>query len=364
MALSISHRPPPPTKPLDASLRGYLASNADIVTRITKPVHMDDIGALSAQSDAADPVREHRREARLPAVRHPGEDPPLAGARARDDAGELSAHARLPAAPAAARIESRQDRPGQGGGEAAQRGRLDRAADPVPQGQGRGALRHRHEHHPRSRDRLLQFLSRRHPRGRAAPRTDQLRHAAFARHHAQISRPGHGRDADRLRVRRAAGLRDHGQLLRPAHGRLGRDGDGRHHHGPRHRDGAVRDARAERAGASRDRGRGPCQPQGQVQGRRRHLAVDVQPAALREPAGGRDHRDHHARRPADLPQPPDLPRHRPSAVAAALSRGGALQSAERDRPRRQGRALPDLGRGALLHPPVRAIRARAWSTMR
>ncbi len=40
-----------PAKPLDASLRGYLASNADIVTRITKPVRMADIGALSAQSD-------------------------------------------------------------------------------------------------------------------------------------------------------------------------------------------------------------------------------------------------------------------------------------------------------------------------
>src|SRR5580698_7971900 len=36
---------------LDASLRGYLETNADIVTRIVKPVHMDDIGALSAQSD-------------------------------------------------------------------------------------------------------------------------------------------------------------------------------------------------------------------------------------------------------------------------------------------------------------------------
>jgi 2,5-furandicarboxylate decarboxylase 1 len=42
-----------PTRPklLDASLRGYLQSNADIVTRITKPVRIDDIGALSAQSD-------------------------------------------------------------------------------------------------------------------------------------------------------------------------------------------------------------------------------------------------------------------------------------------------------------------------
>src|SRR5262249_56365404 len=51
MALTVSHRPPPKGKPLDPSLRGFLASNADIVTRISKPVHMEDIGALSAQSD-------------------------------------------------------------------------------------------------------------------------------------------------------------------------------------------------------------------------------------------------------------------------------------------------------------------------
>jgi len=36
---------------LDASLRGHLETNADIVTRIAKPVRIDDIGALSAQSD-------------------------------------------------------------------------------------------------------------------------------------------------------------------------------------------------------------------------------------------------------------------------------------------------------------------------
>src|ERR1700726_3048282 len=51
-ALSHSHLPPPaPKAPLDASLRGFLETNADIVTRITKPVRMDDVGALSAQSD-------------------------------------------------------------------------------------------------------------------------------------------------------------------------------------------------------------------------------------------------------------------------------------------------------------------------
>jgi 2,5-furandicarboxylate decarboxylase 1 len=36
---------------LDGSLRGYLETNADIVTRITKPVSIDNVGALSAQSD-------------------------------------------------------------------------------------------------------------------------------------------------------------------------------------------------------------------------------------------------------------------------------------------------------------------------
>lgn len=35
---------------LDPDLRGYLARNSDIVTRISKPVRLDDIGALSAQS--------------------------------------------------------------------------------------------------------------------------------------------------------------------------------------------------------------------------------------------------------------------------------------------------------------------------
>jgi 2,5-furandicarboxylate decarboxylase 1 len=38
-------------RPLDTSLRSYLETNADIVTHITKSVHIDDIGALSAQSE-------------------------------------------------------------------------------------------------------------------------------------------------------------------------------------------------------------------------------------------------------------------------------------------------------------------------
>ena len=36
---------------LDIDLRGYLETNSDIVTVIKKPVAIDDIGALSAQSE-------------------------------------------------------------------------------------------------------------------------------------------------------------------------------------------------------------------------------------------------------------------------------------------------------------------------
>lgn len=52
MALSVSHLPPrSPDKPLDDSLRGYLETNADIVLKITKPVSIEDVGALSAQAE-------------------------------------------------------------------------------------------------------------------------------------------------------------------------------------------------------------------------------------------------------------------------------------------------------------------------
>src|SRR5690349_13596282 len=41
----------PSAPAIDGSLRDYLESNADIVTRIKKPVSIEDVGALSAQSD-------------------------------------------------------------------------------------------------------------------------------------------------------------------------------------------------------------------------------------------------------------------------------------------------------------------------
>jgi UbiD family decarboxylase len=43
--------PSSPKNPLDIDLRGYLETNADILTVIKKPVSIDDIGALSAQSE-------------------------------------------------------------------------------------------------------------------------------------------------------------------------------------------------------------------------------------------------------------------------------------------------------------------------
>ena len=49
---SISHAAPPfaAAKPLDKDLRCYLATNADVVTRVTKPVSLEFIPALSAHS--------------------------------------------------------------------------------------------------------------------------------------------------------------------------------------------------------------------------------------------------------------------------------------------------------------------------
>lgn len=55
MKLSVSHAPPaPPEKPLDQSLRGYLETHAGGVVAIDKQVKIDDVGALSAQSE--DPI--------------------------------------------------------------------------------------------------------------------------------------------------------------------------------------------------------------------------------------------------------------------------------------------------------------------
>jgi 2,5-furandicarboxylate decarboxylase 1 len=51
MAFTLSDAAPKPGARLDKELRGYLETNRDLVTRISKPVRVMDIGALSAQSD-------------------------------------------------------------------------------------------------------------------------------------------------------------------------------------------------------------------------------------------------------------------------------------------------------------------------
>ena len=111
----IGHAPLATKRPLDATLRGYLETNGDIVTRITKPVHIDDIGALSAQSEqpilfeniVEKPgfrlcdilVKNRRSQARALGV---------APRRLSQDAG-------VPAAAAAARLQDGQERTGEGG---------------------------------------------------------------------------------------------------------------------------------------------------------------------------------------------------------------------------------------------------------
>ena len=42
---------PPAGQPIDRDLRDYLETNRDIVTTITKPVSLRDVGALTAQSE-------------------------------------------------------------------------------------------------------------------------------------------------------------------------------------------------------------------------------------------------------------------------------------------------------------------------
>jgi hypothetical protein len=90
VAATANREPLANERPLDASLRGYLETNADIVTRITKTVHIDDIGALSAQSDMPIVFENIFRKAGLPSMRHVREEPSLAGAGAWRHAGQLS----------------------------------------------------------------------------------------------------------------------------------------------------------------------------------------------------------------------------------------------------------------------------------
>ena len=133
---SLGHASLANERSLDATLRGYLATNADIVTRIAKPVRMDDIGALSAQSEHADPVREHRREAGLPPVRHAGEAPPRRRrARSASRRRTICARWRYRLRQPPRGFKDVKTGPVKEVIRTGKRRRLDRAADPAPQGQ-------------------------------------------------------------------------------------------------------------------------------------------------------------------------------------------------------------------------------------
>jgi 2,5-furandicarboxylate decarboxylase 1 len=54
LTFSVSHMPPPAGDVLSRSLRDYLDLHGNSIVRITKPVKLDDVGALSAQTD--DPI--------------------------------------------------------------------------------------------------------------------------------------------------------------------------------------------------------------------------------------------------------------------------------------------------------------------
>ena len=123
--------------------------------------------------------------------------------------------------------------------------------------------------------------------------------------------------------------------------------------------------RSHRAGAGRDRGR-------RLRASRREVPRSgevTSPSMYHLP-----HREqvpeveitahHHAGGPADLPQSPDLPGHRPPDAAAPLPRGGALQPADRDRAQGEGRALSRPGARRSPASCSSIIRARASSTTR
>ena len=219
-------------QPLDASLRGYLETNADIVTRITKPVRLDDVGALSAQSDqpivfeniVEKPgfrlcdmfVKNRRSQARALGVTPENYLKTLAFRLRQPPRGLIN----VKTGPVKEVIRTGSD--------------ADWTILPIPRHKDVDAAPYVTAMNI-IRDPETGFYNSCHAgtyADRAAARLDQLHHAALAHHHEQVPGDGQRQDADRLRVRHSAGLRNHGQFFRIAHGHVGRDGNGRHHHGP------------------------------------------------------------------------------------------------------------------------------------
>ena len=163
---------------LDPDLRGFLETNADIVTRITKPVSIDDVGALVSQSPGPivfDNIKEFPDFSVCDIMVRDRHSQCRALGVSEDDYLPTLAQ-RLRKAP---------------------RGFVEVATGPVKDVVLKGdevdwfkttrvhtlrsGARYLHvadEHHPRPGDRVLQFLQRRHDTHRPAPRIDEFCDAA------------------------------------------------------------------------------------------------------------------------------------------------------------------------------------------
>src|SRR5271155_2548259 len=289
-------------RPLDASLRGYLETNADIVTRITKPVRIDDIGALSAQS-ALPIVFEN-------IVEKPGfrlcdmfVRNRLAQARALGVTQEtylktLAFRLRQPprglknvrTGPVKEIVRVGSD--------------VDWTMLPIPRHKDKDAAPYVTAMNI-IRDPETGFYNSCHAGTYAVgPRRGLI---SFITPHSHIIMNKYrAMGKDRMPIAFVFGIPPAYEIMGNFSGlhmdMWGENGNGRHHHGPGRRDGPVRNLRSHRAGARRDRRRGLCPPWIEVPGWRGDVAFNVSPAALRAGARGRDHRDDDARRPADLSQ--------------------------------------------------------------
>ena len=305
-----------------------------------------------------DPLREHPRQAGLSPVRHPGQEPRLAGARARRAARRVPEDARLPPAPPTARLRPREVRRRYGGEAPRQRRRLERLpvpihseAESVPYVTAMNLVK----------DPETGFYNTSHAGTIVTgPRTGL---PSFVTPHTHVIMRKY-RDLGQKRMPFAIAFG-----LHPAY-EIMANFSGLHMDmwGELEMVGTIMDRDVEmvpcetlnmkRAGARRDRRRGLGRPRQPPRRRRVGRTLELLPAEDLEAPRVLGRRDHDARRPADLPQPPHLPGDRPPAAAAALPRGGALQPADRNGPQGQGRALPDLGRGGVLPFCSSTIRAR------
>ncbi len=315
---------PPPSGRSTRRFATISTTNSDIVTRITKPVNMVNIGALSAQSDqpilfeniVEKPgfrlcdilVKNRRSQARALGVPEQDYLKTLAFRLRKPPRGIK----KVKSGPVKEVVRTGSD--------------VDwtDAADPAAQGQGLRAVCHGHEHHP---DPETGFYNSCHAGTYAAgPRRGLI---SFVTPHSHIIMNKYrAMGIDKMPIAFVWGVPPAVEIMANFSG-LHMD-----MWGEMEMVGTIMDRDFEMVPCETIDLDVPAQAEivaegvihlgAEIRGRRRDLALDVSPAASRFRAGGRDHRAHHARRPADLPQSPDLPGHRPSAAAAALPRGDAL----------------------------------------